>query len=297
EAWEDVIAPWFDQVLPGAWQRELPSLVVVPTRGQTNDIKARLIAKGWSHLGLHFVTPSSLRALLARDDASPTTQPELLRLLLAIAAGEMEDRPNEPEALAAKAVSRAPALLLRALDRLETAGWKFEELALPSFAPLVQRFNELLKKCGFVLPVETDRRRLQKTTRGERKFSHVLITGFDGAHWGDWFLLRGVVELAENTAIILEEPRENCSDIDLCWIGSWEEVCGEAQRALKPARSLEDSLFTEAEMRGSAETTKRFDFLIGTNFSEQVQAITGQCVRYLADEKCTRLGVIFPGTG
>ena len=65
KAWEDVIAPWFDQVLPGAWQRELPSLVVVPTRGQANDIKARLIAKGSSHLGLQFVTPSSLRALLA----------------------------------------------------------------------------------------------------------------------------------------------------------------------------------------------------------------------------------------
>src|SRR5262249_41160360 len=184
--------------------------------------------------------------------------PEHLCLLLAIAASEMEDRFNESEALAAKAVARAPTLLLRALDRLETAGWKFEELALPSFAPVVQRFNELLKKCDFVLPGETDRRRLQKAARGERKFSHALITGFDGAHWGDWFLLRAVVELAENTTIVLEEPRETFSDIDLCWIGSWEEVCGEAQRALRPACPLGDSLFSEAEMPGGAETTKPF---------------------------------------
>src|SRR6266699_2588217 len=297
EAWDDAIAPWFERIVPGTWKSPLPSLVVVPTRGHINDLKTRLIAKRCSHLGLQFVTPASLRALLARDDATPPAKPEYLRLLLAIAANEMEGRPNESEALAAKAVARAPALLLRALDRLETAGWKFEELALPSFAPLVQRFNELLKKCGFVLPVETDRRRLQKTTRGERKFSHVLITGFDGAHWGDWFLLRAVVELAENTAIILEEPRENFSDIDLCWIGSWEEVCGEAQRALKPARPLGDSLFSEPEMRGSAEPAKRFNFLIGANVSEQAEAITRQCVRYLAEEKCTRLGVIFPGGG
>ena len=296
EAWEEVIAPWFDQVLPGAWQRELPSLVVVPTRGQTNDIKARLIAKGWSHLGLHFVTPSSLRALLARDDASPTTQPELLRLLLAIAAGEMEDRPNEPEALAAKAVARAPALLLRALDRLETAGWKFQELGLSSFAPVVQRFNELLRKCGFVLPGETDRRRLQQTAR-VRKFSHLLITGFDGGHWAEWFLLRTAVELAENATIVLEQPRENFSDVDLCWIGSWEEICGEAQRAPGTTTALGDSLFSEVEMRGGAKTTKHIDFLIGINFSEQAEAITRQCVRYLADEKCTRLGVIFPDRG
>jgi hypothetical protein len=297
EARDDAIGPWFERIVPGAWKNLLPSLVVVPTRGHINDLKTRLIAKGCSHLGLQFVTPASLRALLARDDATPPAKPECLRLLLAIAANEMEGRPNESEALAAKAVARAPALLLRALDRLETAGWRFEELALPSFAPVVQRFNELLKKCDFVLPGETDRRRLQEAARAERKFSHVLITGFDGAHWADWFLLRAVVKLAENTTIVLEEPRENFSDIDLCWIGSWEEICGEAQRALKPARGLGDSLFTEAEMRGSAETTKRFDFLIGTIFSEQGQALNGLCVRFLADEKCTRLGVIFPGTG
>src|SRR4029078_8400719 len=190
EAWEDVIAPWFDQVLPGAWQRELPSLVLVPTRVHANDIKARLIAKGSSHLGLQFVTPSSLRALLARDDATPSAQPELLRLLLAIAAHEMEDRPNESEALAAKAVARAPAPLLRALDRLETAGWKFEELGLPSFAPVVQRFNELLKKCNFVLRGKSDRSRLQQAPSGSRQFSHLLICGFDGVHWAEWFLLR-----------------------------------------------------------------------------------------------------------
>jgi len=275
----------------------LPSLVVVPTRGHGNDLKARLIAKGASHLGLQFVTPASLRALLARDDATPPAQREHLRLLLAIAASEMEDRPNESEALAARAVVRAPALLLRALDRLETAGWKFEELALPSFAPVIQRFSELLKKCDFVLPAETDRRRLQEAARGERKFSHVLIAGFDGAHWADWFLLRAAAELAETTTVVLEEPRENFSDIDLCWIGSWEEVCGEAQRTLKPARSLGDSLFTEAEMRGGAEPARRFDFLVGANVSEQAEAITRQCVRYLAEEECTRLGVIFSGGG
>jgi hypothetical protein len=297
EAWDDVIGPWFERVLPGAWEHRLPSLVIVPTRGQVNDLKVRLIARGASHLGLQFVTPAGLRALLARDDATPPAKPEHLRLLLAIAASEIEDRPNESEALAAKAVARAPTLLLRALDRLETAGWKFEELPLPSFAPVVQRFNELLKKCDFVLPGETDRRHLQETAGGKRKFSDVLITGFDGAHWADWFLLRAAAELAENATIVLAEPRENFSDIDLCWIGSWEEVCGEAQRAPSATIAFGDSFFSEIEMRGGAETAKLFDFLIGTNFSEQAEAITRQCVRYLGEEKCTRLGVIFPDGG
>src|SRR6266542_2912046 len=197
EACDDAISPWFDRVLPGAWKHSLPSLVIVPTRGQATDLKARLIAKGSSHLGLQFVTPRCLRALLARVDPTPAAEPEHLRLLLAIAASEMEDSPNESEALSAKAVARAPALLLRALDRLETAGWKFEELRLPSFAPLVQRFKKLLEECDFVLPGETDRRHLQRAARGKREFSHVLITGFDGAHWAEWFLLRAAIELAD----------------------------------------------------------------------------------------------------
>src|SRR6266480_3502083 len=297
EAWDDAIAPWFERVLPETWNRTLPSLVIVPTRGQANDLKARLIAKGYSHFGLQFVTLASLRALLARDDATPHAQPEHLRLLLAIAASEMEDRPNESESLAAKAVARAPALLLRALDRLETAGWKFKELALPAFTPVVQRFNELLKKCDFVLSGEGNRRRLRQAARGERKFSHVLITGFDGAHWRQWFLLRNAVELAENATIVVEEPGGDFSDIDLCWIGSWEEVCGEAQRAPKSAHAPSDSFFSETEMRGGAAPAKSFDFLIGTNISEQAEAIARKCVRYLSEEKCKRLGVIFSRNG
>ena len=292
-----MIGPWLERVAPRSWEDRLPSLVVVPTRGHVNDLKARLIAKGASHLGLQFVTPVGLRALLSRCDATLPARPELLRLLLAIAASEITNLPNESEALAAKAVARAPALLLRALDRLETAGWKFKELALPSFAPVVHRFGEHLKKCGFVLPGEADRRRLQKAAGNRREFSQVLITGFDGAHWAEWFLLRTVVELAENATIVLEEPRENLSDVDLCWIGSWEEICGEAQRSPRTTSALGDSLFSEVEMRGGVQIPKHVDFLIGTNFSEQAEAITRQCVHYLKDEKCTRLGVIFPSGG
>ena len=115
----------------------------------------------------------------------------------------------------------------------------------------------------------------------------------------EWFLLRSAVELAENATIVLEEPRENFSDVDLCWIGSWEEVCGEAQAYREPhrPRTRRFAFQRNGNARRGAETAKRFDFLIGTNFSEQAEAITRQCIGYLADDKCTRLGVIFPGSG
>ena len=292
DAWENVIAPWCERVLPDSWKRDLPAVIVVPTRGHANALKERLLHRGLSHLGLHFVTPTSLREMLSREDSTPHGEPEHLRLLLAIAATET------PEDLTAKAVARSPGQLLRALDRLQIAGWKFEELALASFAPLVRRFEELMKQCGFALPGKVDRFRLQQATKSAQKFSDILITGFDGAHWANWFLLRAAVELAENATVVLQEPHADFSEIDLCWIGSWEEICGEAKRATKAMRATGDSLFSEAEMRGVMERpTARVDFLIGTNASEQAEAIARQCVRYLAEENCIRLGVIFPGGG
>ena len=290
DAWENVIAPWCDRVLPDCWKRDLPAVIVVPTRGHANALKQRLLHDGRSHLGLHFVTPMGLRQMWGREEDAPHANPQDLRLLLAAAAAEM------PDDLAAKAVARSPSPLLHALDRLEMAGWKFEQLALDSFAPLVRHFRGLMEKCGFVLPAGIDRLRLQQTSKNRRKFSDILITGFDSAHWADWFLLRATVELAENATVVLQEPRD-LSDIDLCWIGSWEEIGGEARRPTKtaPVAGANDSLFSEAEMRGDAQLATRFDFLVGLNFSEQAEAIARHCLKYLAEENCARVGVIFPG--
>ena len=148
-----------------------------------------------------------------------------------------------------------------------------------------------MEKCGFVLPAGIDRLRLQQTSKNRRKFSDILITGFDSAHWADWFLLRATVELAENATVVLQEPRD-LSDIDLCWIGSWEEIGGEAKRPTKtaPVAGANDSLFSEAEMRGDAQLATRFDFLVGLNFSEQAEAIARHCLKYLAEENCARVG-------
>ncbi|MDQ2918284.1 MAG: hypothetical protein M3R10_00165, partial [Verrucomicrobiota bacterium] len=297
DAWETTIAPWLERVLPETWKRDLPSLVVVPTRGHANALKARLLERGSSQLGVDFVTPTTLRELLTADDLAPRAEPEHLRLLLAVAAAEIEKQSDETVTLSAKAVTRSPALLLRALDRLHTAGWKSEQLQLTSFEPIIRQFNELLKQCHFLLPGEIDRLRFQEAVGDGRKFSEVLIAGFDGSHWPNWFLLRTVVAAAENATVVLEEPHQDFSDIDLCWIGSWEEALGEARPSAKPVRSKGDSLFSEEEMRGAAQSPTRFDFLIGTNAAEQAEAITRQCIRYLSDAKCTRLGMIFPGVG
>jgi len=301
DVWEGAIRDWFRETLPVSWKQALPSLVVVPTRSHAHALKTRLLHEGQSNLGIQFVTAAGLRDLFLRAVNRTLPLREHLHLLLAVSAQETFDKSKgderSPENLAAQAVVRAPDHLLRTLDRLETAGWNFESLGVNLFQPIGCRFREKMRACGFALAGEFDREMVKHSASGQAIFADLLIVGFDGAHWPSWHLLRAAVQAAESATVVLEEPRGALADSDLCWIGSWEELCGEAQRATKAGDSPSDSFFSEAEMRGESQLATRFDFLIGLNASAQAEAIAAQCLRYLAEEKCRRLGVIFPAPG
>ena len=293
EAWTAAIAPWFREVLPIAWRQDLPSVVVVPTRSHAHALKARLLEEDQSHLGLHFVAPAGLREMLSGDRFQKLAPREHLRLLLAIAAEQENDGDN----LAAKAVVRAPDHLLRTLDRLENAGWDFNKLGLDSFHPIVRRFREQLRACDFSMAGVHDRELLTRSKSDLSRFANLLITGFDSAHWPHWFLLRAAVNSAQNATVLLEYPGEN-SDIDLSWIGSWEELLGEASPVRSPIAHATDALFSEAEMRGEpTSAVADHTFVVGADAPQQAEAIALLCSRFLADKDCRRVGIIFSGTG
>lgn len=290
-AWDSVIWPWFQEVLPVSWKQELPSVVVVPRRSYAHSLNSRVLEKGQSHLGIQFVTAAGLCELLSGDHLQKLAPREHLRLLLAI-AGEQE---NDGDNLAAKAVVRAPDHLLRTLDRLENAGWDFNKLGLDSFQPIVRRFREQLRTCDFTMAGAHDRELLSRSKSNPPPFANLLICGFDSAHWPHWFLLRAAVQSAQNATVLLEYPREN-SEIDLGWIGSWEELFGEAVPVHSPIARTTDDLFTEAEMRGETPAAER-TFVVGAGAAQQAEAIAMISSRFLADKDCRRVGIIFPGTG
>jgi hypothetical protein len=279
-------------VLPVAWKQDLPSVVVVPTRSHAHALKNRLLEEGQSHLGLQFVTPVGLRELLSGDRFRKLAPREHLRLLLAIAAEQESDDDN----LAAKAVVRAPDHLLGTLDRLENAGWDFNKLGLDSFQPIVRRFRQQLRACGFSMAGAHDRELLTRSKSDPPQFANLLISGFDSAHWPHWFLLRAAVQFAVNASVLLEYPRES-SEIDLSWIGSWEELLGEANPVRLPSATATDALFTEAEMRGEAAVAPDHIFVVGADAAEQASAIALLCSHFLADKDGRRIGIIFSGTG
>lgn len=294
EAWQDAIRPWFKTSAHETWRDRKPSVVVVPLRSQAVFLRERLLAENISLAGVHFVTPPQLRETIAGDALARLPLREHLRLLLAIAAEQILDADAESQQLAAKSVVRTPDHLLRALDRFATAGWNFDEIGLPAFRPIIERFEEELRACGFELIGEFDRALASSAPTESPKIAHLLIGNFDGAHWPHWPLLRAAVASAEQALIMLKDPRD-LSVGETSWIGSWEEAFGEAQPGAARAREKRDTLFSEEEMSGAA--LPRFTFLVGEDAGEQARAIALCCVRFLAQQDCTRLGVIFSRAG
>ncbi len=296
--WENAISPWLKSVLPQSWTQRLPSAVVVPTRDHANAIKARLLEIFPSHLGLHFLTPAGLRSLLATEETHLPTAPENLRLLLALAAEQTSS--NESQKLAAQAVVRSPGNLLRTLDRLEAAGWDFQDLPIASFRPMIDRFREQLRACNFELTAAHDRTVLGKSRREPARISQLLITGFDGAHWPLWSLLQAAVHSAEEALVILPHPQDEARELDEAWIGTWEENWNAAEPIIppRPSETLFPELF-EPELFSPNDGARIVEkhFVVGRTVSHQARAIVALIEHFLASGRADRIGVLFPTAG
>ena len=284
-AWHGAAEGWFRQATAEAWKQERRAVVVVPTRGQIQALKGRVLEAGFSALGLEFVTPPYLRALLAAESGNLTPAREHLRFLLALAAEQLlaDEKLPEAERLAAISVRRTPDHLLRLLEQLSAAGTEFEQIDLPAFRPVVRKFRAHLKQLEFEIFPDGDRRALEHARQTAPPLGQILITGFHGGHWPLFHLLQAAMHSSQNATVILQNPREEAYDLDAAWIGTWEETLGEAH--------------TIAIESDSAAFERPTLFLAGLDTREQVEAIIAATHQFLADEQCTRIGIVFPATG
>jgi hypothetical protein len=283
-AWQGAIEDWFKRVTPEAWKNERPAVVVVPTRGQIQALKGRILEAGLSALGLEIVTPPYLRALIAAGTGILPAAREHLRFLLALAAEQLlsDEKLSEAERLAAISVRRTPDHLLRLLEQLSAAGAEFEGVDLPAFRPVVRKFRAHLKATGFEIFPKADRRALAHAREAAPMLGELLITGFHGGHWPLWHLLEAAMRSAQQATLIVQNPREEAHDLDAAWIGTWEEALGEAQ-----------TIADDSEPAVECATI----FLAGLDTREQVEAIAATAHQFLADESCTRIGIVFPAGG
>jgi hypothetical protein len=290
-AWEHVLLPWFERAAPHVFEQTAPIAVVTPFRSHAQFLRGKLLAYGISLLDVRFLVPAQLRAFLLRDSGLKLPLREHLRLLLAIAAEEFAANVDseQPDSLIARAVARDPDYFLRLFDELGAAGWSVAEVNQPALAEIATRFKKTCRDCGFGFVHEADR---LASTNAElpAQFSRLLVTGFDGAHWPLWPLLHAAVKSSQETAVVLNDPRDEARDLDETWVGTWEEIFGEAEPVPEPHAKA------ERKTRERDPLEKAY-FLVGADTTEQARAIVALAAKFLCDNDCERIGILFPQKG
>src|SRR5882724_1749025 len=275
--WENVLLPWFERA-PQAFEQTAPVAVVTPFRSHAQLLRGKLLAHGISLLGVRFLVPAQLREFLLRDSVLKFPLREHLRLLLAIAAEEFAaniDR-EQLDSLIASAVARDPDYFLRLFDELGAAGWDVAEVGQPVLAEIATQFKKMSGECGFAFVHEADRRAAANTAKLLPRFSRLLVTGFDGAHWPLWPLLHAAVKSSQEAAVVLNDPQDEARDIDETWVGTWEEIFGEAEPIPESHAKAE---------RGTRERdhSHKVHFLVGADATEQARAIVALTAKFLCE--------------
>jgi hypothetical protein len=297
-AWENVLLPWFERVALVSIQSEELVAVVTPFPSAAVFLRSKLLEHSIPLLGVRFITPPQLRELLPADGALALPLREHLRLLLAIAA-ESANSPDTDLAAIARSISIAPDNLLRVFDQVSAAGWNFDRTGPPAAREIVKQFEDLVRKCGFQLVHQADRTTAEEAKRASARFNHLLLIGFTAAHWALWPLLQSAAFSARHATIVLEYPREQTRAADESWIGTWEENFESAA----PIVDRTERTRPFAELTRPADTAVAFQareklhFLVGLNATEQAQAIVAITLKFLEEESCNRLGILFPRVG
>src|SRR5262249_26359556 len=284
--WENVLLPWFKKVAPKAFEHAAPIAVVTPFRSHAQLLRGKLLAQGFSLLNVRFLVPEQLRELLLRDSRLRLPLREHLRLLLAISAQEFAANidSEQPDSLIARAVARDPDYFLRLFDEMGAAGWDVAELDQPILAEIATQLKKMCRECGFTFVHEADRLAAANAAKLPPRFSQLLVTGFDGAHWPLWPLLQAAVKSSHEAAVVLNDPRDEARDIDETWIGTWEEIYGEAE--VLPERHAN----TEPKTQEKDQLAK-VHFLVGSDTTEQARAIVALTAKFLCERNCKRIGI------
>ena len=292
QAWEEVLAPWFQRELQIACHNSLPCAAVVPSHALTSLLKTRLVHARLPLFAIHLWTPEDLGKYL-RKCCLPNNNIALredLRLLMATAADDF------PEFPVAAAIAADPDQLLIAYDTLQHAAQTNTSLRGDIARKIVSRFEELLLLSGLLSEPQANRKIAEEPSRDTLHLSSLLLYGFGAREWRQRFLLKGAINSANRVSFCIPESR---CESERLWQATWEEDYGEAELisgAEQPdnpyksrAQNLEMDRLDEETSGKSA-----IHYRMAANVKLEASAVVAQCVDYLLQPNCNRLGIVVP---
>jgi hypothetical protein len=292
--WRGVIRPWLE-ACRGSLRR---SIVVAPTRGQTQALKQRCVDEGVSLLGVEFLTPGLARK--KRGLARPLgASLQLLVLSSRIEARLSALAPDDPARGLWKSLSSDLEAALGEFDDLARAGFRAEQFPRGELRAVFGEMVEWAAAHGYELGAGQDLAEVigSDATAGRRIADRALILAGGSEGWAEFFGLVAMARRCASATVVIAEPdyagRNSFSEE---WVGAWERVLGVEARQLQ-ADDPEETCGAVAELfSGGGGSAAQARVLVGRSRTDEMGLVADHVARLLAAGS-DNIAVVFPGAG
>ena len=299
DLWEGFLREWFSEVVRHSWKFHLPTVVLVPHRAYGNYLKACLVEAGLNYAGIFFWTPFQCRESLFsyQKNIPRVLEKEDLDLLIASLADFSEDRDY------ANAIGADAGHLRQCLELIDSSGWNPEKIFPAPVQKIIRQLDEKLSSTGLSRQHSLELLLMEKFYSSQSSSENqspdcssliesLLVVGFDGSKWPARPLIHAASLASHRTAFAFILSPTDTTDMDRAWVRYWEHLYSPAiPVSIKRKDPYPYSGLFEGEKAGKIQVR------IGKNMEEQISSIVVQTIAYLSDPSCTRLGILFPGSG
>ena len=285
DAWKGLIEPWIQEHL-GSLGNNMKA-IVVPSLSVAIALKERLITEKISLLGVHFLTPASLREYVLKSFKSLSkviVTPMDYTLLIQSIAERYSSNP------VAMAIARDPEIFRRFYHLLISGGWGSDVIESDPLKKFTLTFERELVRLGFQTTQQVDHILLKKETQIVPIFDDLLLYGFSAHYWPLYSLLNLAIKMSSRADICW--PQAQSCRADEVWIGTWEEQFG-AARWLSGPSSINSFQSGVVSNRCSGVPSTRIR--VAKTPQDEVEVVVRQILHFLSQRDCRRLGIVFVG--
>jgi RecB family exonuclease len=287
--WCGVIRPW----LEGCRGTLGRSLLVAPTRGQTQALKQRCLEESVAVLGVEFLTPGLAR----RKRGAPAGLPRSLELLVLrslIAARVGALAPSDPSRRILKSLESDLEAAASDFEDLLRGGFRAEHFPNPELRAVFAEFAGWAPAHGYALgPVEDERDGLGRGPPGAPIADRLLILASGAELWPEFFGLVALARRCRSVCVVAAEPefggRGACAEE---WVEVWEKVLSVPPVPVDvpdPAGSGS----AVAELWAGAGSAGNSQILAGLSKADEMERVASHVERLLAGGS-DNVAVVFP---
>jgi hypothetical protein len=289
--WRGVVRPWLE-ASRGSLGR---SILVAPTRGQTQALKQRCLEENVPVLGVEFLTPGLAR----RKRGAPEELAKGLQLL--VLRSKIEARlealaEDDPSRGTWRSLASDLEVALQDFESLLRGGYRAGHFPRPELREVFGELSSWVESHGYVLgPLQDEKDALgPASAENARIADRVLVLAGGPEGWGEFFGLLAFVKRCPSVCVVLSEPEFSGSGLSgEAWVDAWEKALGTAPLPIDiedPAGGCGGVADLWGRVSGSSE---RADLLVGMSRSDEMQMVAEHVERILA-AGAQSIGVIFP---